>query len=78
VDMSGEWTWTFMDVSGLRSFRHVSSTGLQPAKMHHAYSHILLRRRCLTMLNPRLQPGDRRAPKLVPCKGTTEDSYETP
>ena len=49
------------------------TTGFQPAKLYHAYSHAPLRRRRLTMLNPRLQPGDGRAPKVVPCKGTTED-----
>jgi len=41
----------------MQSFRHVSSTGFQTGQMHHAYSHAPLRRRRLTMLNPRLQPG---------------------
>jgi len=73
VDISGEWTWTEVDLNEQWSFRHVSSTGFQPAKLYHAYSHASLCRRRLTMLNLRLQPGDRRTPKLVPCKGTTED-----
>jgi len=58
VDISGEWTWTEMDFNGQWSFRHVFSTGFQPAKIYYAYSHASLRRRRLTMLNPRLQPGE--------------------
>ena len=77
MDCGQKWTEVengrrrYMDVSGLRSFRHVSSTDLQPAKMYRAYSHAPLRRRRLTMLNPRLQPGGRHTLKLAPQRGAT-------
>jgi len=55
----------------------LASTDPQPGQMHHAYSHILLLCRHLTMLNPRLQPGGRHTPKLVPSRGTTGTSTST-
>ena len=65
-----------MDVSGLRC-EDTCPTGFQPVKMFHAYSHINMRCRRLTMLNPMLQPGGRHTPKLVPSRGTTWTSAST-
>ena len=40
--------------------------------VHYVHTvHIFLRLRRFTMLNPRLQPGGRHTPKLVPSRGTT-------
>ena len=71
MDISGEWTWTLVDFSG----RWGSMWPHRPPadKDISCLQSYPLRRRRLTMLNPRLWPGDRRAPKLAPCKGTTED-----
>ena len=56
------------------SLPHIDQTHLASVQCRHFSAGTRpLRRRRLTMLNPRLQPGDRCAPKVVPCKGTTDD-----
>ena len=67
VDGSGQ-EWTLGSGAKARVFYRLSA-GADALRLQSCP----LRRRRLTMLNLRLQPGDRRTPKLVPCKGTTED-----